>query len=107
MNSTELDKASVHYARCDTKKKGAKSKNGNSNEENEDYTSTTKKCYRCGKHFTEGHLKKGLAIETEYNFCKQIGHFEKCCNKKENFPKEDKKKVHSTSAYLNNRTLLL
>ena len=84
----------VHYARYDSKSKSrVKAKNTNSTGGTSNSTEE-KECFRCGKAFTRGHMKKCKAIRKECHFCGIIGHFEKCCNKKK---KANSKKENSTS----------
>ncbi|MCG8620870.1 MAG: hypothetical protein MJE68_02560 [Proteobacteria bacterium] len=97
INSTPTTQQ-VHYARYDSRRKSAKPSNstdGNSNEEN---SNSKRRCYRCGRSFTKGHMKKCPALKVECNYCHRIGHFEKCCNQKNKDSKDsskETKKVYS------------
>ena len=48
-----------------------------------------RECFRCGEsNFTPDHIKSCTATNNRCNFCKIVGHLEKCCNRK--FPQRQK-----------------
>ena len=102
VGNEETSTAQVHLAQYDSKSKAwAKNKNQDSTSSSSNSTEG-KKCFRCGKAFTLGYMKKCKAIREECDFCGIIGHFEKCCNKKKRVtPKKENfmstRKVHVLS----------
>ena len=55
-------------------------------------SSNSQEFFRRGEsHFTPDHIKLCTATNNRSNFCKIVGHVEKCCNKK--FPKRQKEKL--------------
>ena len=89
--------ANVHYAKYDSRSKAKpKAKNYNSTGAN---STDEKKCFRCGKDFTKGHLKHCKAIGMTCHYCEKKGHLEKVCRKKQKDNSTDSgpKKMHMLS----------
>ena len=94
----------VNYVSYDSRSKSKKSKKP-SNEQNSSSSNPTgstspkkRKCFRCGEPYSRKHLEECRAKNVTCNNCGIKGHFQKCCKKSGNFPKDNSYRQNQSSS---------
>ena len=96
---------SVNYVSYDSRsKKSKKSSNEQNSSSSTGSTSPKKrKCFRCGEPFSRKHLQECKAQNVTCNNCGIKGHFQKCCKKSGNFPKDNSNRENQSQSTGNMR----
>ena len=91
---------SVNYVSYDSRsKKSKKSSNKQNSSSSTGSTSPKKrKCFRCGEPFSRKHLQECKAQNVTCNNCGIKGHFQKCCKKSGNFPKDNSNRENQSQS---------
>ena len=88
----------VHYASYDSRsKKSKKPSNEQNSSSSTGPTGSKTKCFRCGEPYSKKHLEECKATNAKCNGCGIKGHFQKCCKKSGNFPKDDSNQQNQSS----------
>ena len=95
----------VNYVSYDSRsKKSKKSSNEQNSSSSTGSTSPKKrKCFRCGEPFSRKHLQECKAQNVTCNNCGIKGHFQKCCKKSGNFPKDNSNQENQSQSTGNMR----
>ena len=95
----------VNYVSYDSRsKKSKKSSNEQNSSSSTGSTSPKKrKCFRCGEPFSRKHLQECKAQNVTCNSCGIQGHFQKCCKKSGNFPKDNSNRENQSQSTGNMR----
>ena len=90
---------SIYYQTYDSRSKKSKnpSNEQNSSSSHTGFSSSKKKCFRCGETFSRQHMKECRAQDVTCNGCGIKGHLKKCCKKSGNFPKDSNQQNQSSS----------
>ena len=82
---------SVNYVSYDSRSKKSKKTSNEQNSSSSTGSTSPKKrkCFRCGEPFSRKHLQECKAQNVTCNNCGIKGHFQKCCKKSGNFPKDN------------------
>ena len=95
---------SVNYVSYDSRsKKSKKPSNEQNSSSSTGPTSTKRKCFRCGEPFSREHLQECKAQNVTCNNCGIKGHFQKCCKKSGNFPKDNSNRENQSQSTGNMR----
>ena len=96
---------SVNYVSYDSRsKKSKKSSNEQNSSSSTGSTSPKKrKCFWCGEPFSRKHLQECKAQNVTCNNCGIKGHFQKCCKKSGNFPKDNSNRENQSQSTGNMR----
>ena len=70
----------------------------NSSSSNSSPTGSKRKCFRCGEPYSRKHLEEYRAKNVTCNNCGIKGHFQKCCKKSGNFPKDNSNRQNQSSS---------
>ena len=83
----------VNYVSYDSRSKKSKKSSNEQNSSSSNPTGSTspkkRKCFRCGEPFSRKHLQECRAQNVTCDRCGIKGHFQKCCKKSGNFPKDN------------------
>ena len=92
--------SSMYYQTYDSRSKKSKnpSNEQNSSSSHTGFTSSKKKCFRCGETFSRQHMKECRAQDVTCNGCGIKGHLKKCCKKSGNFPKDSNRQNNQSSS---------
>ena len=80
---------SVNYVSYDSRSKKSKKTSNEQNSSSSSPTGSKKKCFQCGEPYSRKHLEECRAKNATCNNCGIKGHFQKCCKKSGNFPKDN------------------
>ena len=95
---------SVNYVSYDSRsKKSKKPSNEQNSSSSTGPTSTKRKCFRCGEPFSREHLQECKAQNVTCNNCGIKGHFQKCCKKSGNVPKDNSNRENQSQSTGNMR----
>ena len=98
---------SVNYVSYDSRSKKSKKSSNEQNSSSSNPTGSTspkkRKCFRCGEPFSRKHLQECRAQNVTCNNCGIKGHFQKCCKKSGNFPKDNSNRENQSQSTGNMR----
>ena len=98
---------SVNYVSYDSRSKKSKKPSNEQNSSSSNPTGSTspkkRKCFRCGEPFSRKHLQECRAQNVTCNNCGIKGHFQKCCKKSGNFPKDSSNRENQSQSTGNMR----
>ena len=98
---------SVNYVSYDSRSKKSKKSSNEQNSSSSNPTGSTspkkRKCFRCGEPFSRKHLQECKAQNVTCNNCGIKGHFQKCCKKSGNFPKDNSNRENQSQSTGNMR----
>ena len=98
---------SVNYVSYDSRSKKSKKTSNEQNSSSSNPTGSTspkkRKCFRCGEPFSRKHLQECRAQNVTCNNCGIKGHFQKCCKKSGNFPKDNSNRENQSQSTGNMR----
>ena len=98
---------SVNYVSYDSRSKKSKKPSNEQNSSSSNPTGSTspkkRKCFRCGEPFSRKHLQECRAQNVTCNNCGIKGHFQKCCKKSGNFPKDNSNRENQSQSTGNMR----
>ena len=98
---------SVNYVSYDSRSKKSKKSSNEQNSSSSNSTGSTspkkRKCFRCGEPFSRKHLQECRAQNVTCNNCGIKGHFQKCCKKSGNFPKDNSNRENQSQSTGNMR----
>ena len=98
---------SVNYVSYDSRSKKSKKPSNEQNSSSSNSTGSTspkkRKCFRCGEPFSRKHLQECRAQNVTCNNCGIKGHFQKCCKKSGNFPKDNSNRENQSQSTGNMR----
>ena len=90
---------SVNYVSYDSRsKKSKKPSNEQNSSSSTGPTGSKKKCFRCGEPYSRKYLEECRAKNVTCNSCGIKGHFQKCCKKSGNFPKDNSNQQNQSSS---------
>ena len=69
-----------------------------SNKQNSSSTGSKRQCFRCGEPYSRKHLEECKAKNVTCNGCGIKDHFQKCCKKSGNFPKDNSNRQNQSSS---------
>ena len=97
----------VNYVSYDSRSKKSKKTSNEQNSSSSNPTGSTspkkRKCFRCGEPFSRKHLQECKAQNVTCNNCGIKGHFQKCCKKSGNFPKDNSNRENQSQSTGNMR----
>ena len=79
----------INYTAYDARSKKSKKPSNEQNSSSSSPTGSKRKCFRCGEPYSRKHLEECKAKNITCNGCGIKGHFQKCCKKSGNFPKDN------------------
>ena len=92
----------VNYVSYDSRSKKSKKSSNEQNSSSSNPTGSTspkkRKCFRCGEPYSRKHLQECRAQNVTCNSCGIKGHFQKCCKKSGNFPKDNSNRENQSSS---------
>ena len=92
----------VNYVSYDSRSKKSKKSSNEQNSSSSNPTGSTspkkRKCFRCGEPFSRKHLQECKAQNVTCNNCGIKGHFQKCCKKSGNFPKDNSNRENQSQS---------
>ena len=98
---------SVNYVSYDSRSKKSKKPSNEQNSSSSNPTGSTspkkRKYFRCGEPFSRKHLQECRAQNVTCNNCGIKGHFQKCCKKSGNFPKDNSNRENQSQSTGNMR----
>ena len=103
-NKPMQQEISVNYVSYDSRsKKSKKTSNEQNSSSSTGPTGAKKKCFRCGEPFSKKHLQECKAQNVTCNSCGIKGHFQKCCKKSGNFPRDNSNRENQSQSTGNMR----
>ena len=95
----------VNYVSYDSRSKKSKKPSNEQNSSSSTGSTSPKKrkCYQCGEPYSRKHLEECRAKNVTCNNCGIKGHFQKCCKKSGNFPKDNSNRENQSSSTGNMR----
>ena len=88
----------VNYVSYDSRSKKSKKPSNEQNSSSSSPTGSKRKCFRCGEPYSRKHLEECRAKNVTCNNCGIKGHFQKCCKKSGNFPKDNSNRQNQSSS---------
>ena len=89
----------INYTAYDVRSKKSKKPS----EQNSSSTGSKRQCFRCGEPYSRKHLEECKAKNVTCNGCGIKGHFQRCCKKSGNFPKDNSNRQNQSSSTGPNR----
>ena len=95
----------VNYVSYNSRSKKSKKPSNEQNSSSSTGSTSPKKrkCFRCGEPFSRKHLQECRAQNVTCNNCGIKGHFQKCCKKSGNFPKDNSNRENQSQSTGNMR----
>ena len=85
----------INYVSYDSRSKKSRKP---SNEQNSSSTGSKRQCFRCGEPYNKKHQEECRAKNAKCDGCGITGHFQKCCKKSGNFPKDNSNQQNQSSS---------
>ena len=79
----------INYTAYDARSKKSKKPSNEQNSSSTGSTGSKRQCFQCGEPYSRKHLEECKAKNITCNGCGIKGHFQKCCKKSGNFPKDN------------------
>ena len=89
----------INYTAYDARsKKSKKPSNKQNSSSSTGSTGSKRQCFQCGEPYSRKHLEECKAKNVTCNGCGIKGHFQKCCKKSGNFPKDNSNRQNQSSS---------